>query len=278
MTLIRTDFIYSFILLMFNQCNLESVYEIYNTIHYRVVHKKLPVWKTLQKIWLRIIEMGPWFINGCVRQWRIGKCWFQANWTWWRSNTVMSSEAPHFWRHRVMPFLEITTCKASPTFLSFLSLKVKCKGLLDPIWIRIIEDINIWECNGHFETKDRPYFAWKSEKIHWISGNFWITDKFTKISWKTTLFWLYRALLKFWYIKKMYFLCSFVIWYLMLESYCVIERKYEGYKKRGKKHRATGKKIMAFQHVCQIWQIYGLKREIRASSTDFYDAVYSKWV
>ena len=187
------------------------------------------------KIWLRIIEMGPWFINGCVRQWRIGKCWFQADWTWWRSNTVMSSEAPHFWRHRVMPFLEITTCKASPTFLSFLSLKVKCKGLLDPIWIRIIEDINIWECNGHFETKDRPDFAWISEKIHWISGNFWITDKFTKISWKTTLFWLYRALLKFWYIKKMYFLCSFVIWYLMLESYCVIERKYEGYRKRGEK-------------------------------------------
>ena len=45
-----------------------------------------------------------------------------------------------------------------------------------------------------------------------------------------------------------------------------------------KKHRATGKKIMAFQQVCQIWLIDGFKREIRASSTDVYDAVYSKWV
>ena len=58
----------------------------------------------------------------------------------------------------------------------------------------------------------------------------------------------------------------------MLDSGCVLERKYACYGKRGEKtpclDNEKGKNIMAFQQVSQPLHVDGLKRAIRASYTD----------
>ena len=58
----------------------------------------------------------------------------------------------------------------------------------------------------------------------------------------------------------------------MLDSGCVLERKYACYGKRGEKtpflDSERGKNIMAFQEVSQPMLVDGLKRAIRASYTD----------
>ena len=58
----------------------------------------------------------------------------------------------------------------------------------------------------------------------------------------------------------------------MLDSACVLERKYPCYGKRGEKtpclDNEKGKKIMAFQQVSQPLLVDGLKRAIRVTDTD----------